>query len=182
MRNTGIATTKTRLIFGKNVIVVDIFAQTVINDFYKYLPKYWQNQYWSIIFTRCLLPFWCTGTMFPFSQPSGNTPFLKAVLKITSRGIKMESLHKWIILLEIPSQPCAMLGFRSLMTLRTSPREIKTSFMGFLHFTRKPGRELPLSKILHWFAKKYLPFKKQVLNLLNKNRRNCWNFFISKTV
>ena len=60
---------------------------------------------------------------------SGNTLCLKQFVNIILRGVSNEASLIFIILIEIPSQPCALLGLRDLMMFRIFSSEILKSFI-----------------------------------------------------
>ena len=122
----------------------------------------------EILVCKCLLSFSCTGTIFPFFHRSGKTPVFKAVLNIIIRGMAIESPHILIILIDIPSQPCALFELRSLIILRINSRDKGTSLIRLSVLYVMLGRTLPLSIIEHCFAKYLLKIFDLVRKFVSK--------------
>ena len=80
----------------------------------------------------------------------------KLELKIRVRGSVMESLHNWIIQIEILSAPWALVGFNDFIIEVISLSSKDFVFSRLSVFINNGGSLLVFSKGVHWETKKLL--------------------------
>ena len=105
--------------------------------------------------TFCLLSLW-TGTTFTFFHVSGNLPFLRDCLKIIFKGKISDWLQIFIILIDILSQPWALLGYYVSIISGISFSITWKEWILFPVLYDKGGKQLAISIVVHIEAKKLL--------------------------